>query len=114
MAKPKRIWPPCARCGTPDGYIPPRYATPQRYDGVRLGYNGKLCAACYNTVRRYPHAKLVPTRHVPHRGPVALHMADAILAFSVSLTTGTIEEQAFFLSRMVTLAEEAIEHDTRV
>lgn len=71
MAKPKTTWPPCARCGTPDGQIPTngRHRTPLRVSGAQFGLEGSVCAACYMTLRKYPNAKVVPARHVPHRKP---------------------------------------------
>lgn len=70
MGAPQKTgWPPCVRCGTPDGPVPStgRHRTPVRISGARFGLNGALCSTCYRTLMVYPDAKLVPERHVPHK-----------------------------------------------
>lgn len=75
-------WPPCARCGRPDGLIRQGYKSPQRTDGRPYGFDGMLCASCYRTMRRNPDAKLSPTKMVRKgTGLTLFRMADTVLAF---------------------------------
>lgn len=43
----KTQWPSCADCGTYGGGKGKHSYTPERYDGVRYGFDGKLCKRCY-------------------------------------------------------------------
>lgn len=49
---PRTSWPPCADCGTPDGYTGGR-PTPKRADGSKFGFSGSLCSTCWH--RHYHH-----------------------------------------------------------
>ena len=44
----KTTWPPCARCGDPDGPIRgSKNVTPTRLSGARFGVEGQLCHPCW-------------------------------------------------------------------
>lgn len=49
-AEAKICWPPCARCGNPDGQSQPDCVTPVRISGQRFGIDGQLCRRCYGTL----------------------------------------------------------------
>lgn len=46
----KTTWPPCARCGTPDG-VSTSKTTPDRISGARFSIDGQLCRRCYGTLQ---------------------------------------------------------------
>jgi len=46
----KPSWPPCVRCGDPDGRLPADGKTPARVNGERFGFDGQLCRRCYHTL----------------------------------------------------------------
>jgi hypothetical protein len=49
-AEAKTEWPPCARCGDPDGPSRRDCKSPVRTSGARFGINGELCGRCYGTL----------------------------------------------------------------
>lgn len=50
---PKTSWDPCARCSDPDGAILSGKKTPARLDASRWGFPGKVCHACYQSLRSF-------------------------------------------------------------
>lgn len=48
--KPKSSWPPCVRCGDPDGRSTGR-TTPDRITGARFGIEGDICRRCYGALQ---------------------------------------------------------------
>lgn len=47
----KTDWPPCVRCGDPDGGLNRDCKTPLRVSGERFGIDGQICRRCYGTLR---------------------------------------------------------------
>ena len=47
---PKTEWPPCVRCGDPDGPYSNR-RSPDRISGARFGIEGQLCRRCYGALQ---------------------------------------------------------------
>lgn len=50
----KASWPPCVRCGDPDGPIGHGCVTPNRHRAERYGYpeGAKVCSKCDSTLRK--------------------------------------------------------------
>lgn len=107
MGKVKTEWPPCARCGTPDGAIYKRNLTPRRYSAVLFGMDGQLCDSCYTTLKRNPHAAISPHKRGPKAGRVKVEqLADAVLAFEEALEGNDPQRQATRLTAMLEMARK--------
>lgn len=46
----RTTWPPCVRCGEPDGPVRGRAVTPSRTSGAAFGIDGDLCWRCYRAL----------------------------------------------------------------